>query len=146
MRVVLDTNVIVSAVLSIRGTPARIIQQWGLGAFELVVSDWLLAEYRHALAYPHIRVRYSVTEEEVTDLLDTLDKARMKPDITEHVNIIERDPSDNNVLECAIAGEADFIVTGDAHLLELEKYRDIEIVSPAVFMAIIELRVVEGQG
>lgn len=131
MRAVLDTNVLVSALLSRDGTPARILRAWIDGAFELIVSDHLLAELGRALAYP--KLRRWVEPSEAIELIELLRRgARVHDDPGEPPRIRSRDPGDDYLIALAEDAQA-VIVSGDRHLLELTGR--IPVVSPADFLA-----------
>lgn len=138
MRAVLDTNVVVSAILSPAGAPAEVMRRWQSGAFEALVSEEICQEYRAAFEYPKIRARYRVTEAEALGLLDGLEQTATMV-VPEGIlgPIVEPDPADDKFVECAVAGSADYIVSGDAHLLLLGQYRGIRIVTPAVFLLLL---------
>jgi len=129
MRIVVDTNVLISAALKERTPPEAAV---------------------HLAAESHHLLKSTITERE---LFVTLDRPRLAPLIlprfrdwlrelmaaTELVEITERitacrDPKDDKFLELAVAGRADLIVTGDADLLVLNPFRDISIVTPAAFV------------
>ena len=137
MRAVLDSNVAVSAFLSPGGAPHRILEALEGGAFTMVTSEALHGELEEVLARPRLRQRSARNEVELQDFLVGLrDRATIVTPSFKLV-VIDRDPSDNAVIEAAIEGEADFIVSGDAHLLELGSYEGILIVTPATFLAIL---------
>lgn len=137
MKVVIDTNVLISRALSDKGAPARIIEQWVDGAFELVISEDILAEYERVLGYERIRKHGVVTSAQISSLTFKIREAAtfVKPDRA--LNVVSRDPDDNKFLECALFGGADYIVSGDAHLLSIGKYEGIQIVAPAAFLIIL---------
>jgi putative PIN family toxin of toxin-antitoxin system len=135
MIVVLDTNVIVSALLSPNGTPAEIIRYMEAGKITVATSDFLLDELKRVLKYAKVAKHIKASEEEV-DLF--VKRFTMFADIVRpesSIKAVEKDPDDNHVLECAVAAKADFVVTGDQHLLELEEFQGIEILSPTAFVA-----------
>jgi putative PIN family toxin of toxin-antitoxin system len=117
LRVVLDANVLVSALLSRTGTPARLVQLWIAGAFDLVVSDLLLAEVERALAYPKVSRRVSPTD--AADFIALLRRfAVLAPDPDEAPAIRAVDPKDDYLIALA-AREQSPLVSGDADLLGL---------------------------
>lgn len=137
MKVVLDANVLVSATISRRGAPRRIMDLWREEAFELLLSDAILAEVERVLRYPRIVALHRLTEPEIAELIALIrDESRL-------VHPLERleaspDETDNRYLECAVAGGADFLVTGDKqHLLPIGLFRGIPIVTPALFLTLI---------
>lgn len=117
VRLVLDPNVLISAVLSKTGAPARLLREWLRGSFELVVSEALLAELRRALAYP--KLRELIRPEEADRLLDALRAgATMAEDPEEPHDVRSRDPNDDYLIALAAAWGA-MLVTGDSDLLDL---------------------------
>ena len=119
LRVVLDVNVLVSAVIRRSGVPAAILNAWRAGLFELVVSDLLLAELREVLARPHIA--QFVTSAETEELVAALEASGiLVADPPPGERLVPGDPNDDYLVALARAGRAQVIVTGDVHLLELE--------------------------
>lgn len=117
MRCVCDTNVLVAALLSRRGTPAELLRLWFDGAFELVVSPSLLSELKRVLAYPKIRSR--VSEAEAVEFVSLLnDLATIVDDPAGPPSVRTADPEDSYLVALAEAAQA-AIVSGDRHLLEL---------------------------
>lgn len=138
MIVVLDTNVMISALLSPRGAPAALFARWMQGDFEVVTSPQLLIELARVLMYPQVRKYSNHTDEDIAALLEGYRSSAffVEPEI--RLNLITKDPADNRVLECAVSAGAAFVVTGDQHLLELEQYQEIVILPPAGFLAVLE--------
>lgn len=132
LRVVLDVNVLVSAALDRPGSPARIVQEWYAGAFELVVSPRLLEELRDVLGRPKIERRVSVPH--VSDFLAALESTGiLLADLPLAERLVPSDPDDDYLVALARAGRAHVIVSGDTDLLEA----DIEppALSPRAFLA-----------
>lgn len=130
MRALLDANVLVSAILSREGPPARLVALWLDAAFELVVCPALLAEVDRALAHPKVRPRIEPADaERFVDLLSEL--GEMVPDPDEPPPMHSADPEDDYLL--ALAAREDVpLVTGDKHLLAL---RDLApVFSPRDFL------------
>jgi uncharacterized protein len=116
VRVVADTNIWVSGVLSSAGAPARLVDAFLEGRFTLVVSDPLLAEVADVLTRPRIAERSRFTPSETSDLVAAMrDLGELVP-VTGERGIC-RDPDDDVVIETAICGQADVLVTGDQDLL-----------------------------
>lgn len=133
MIVVLDTNLIISALLSPQGTSAKIINRWEAGKFDVAVSDPLLDELERALGYERInkyfRGTFIMHLREIAILV--------KPQIS--LEVITEDPDDNRLLECAVTSGSSYIISGDQHLLDLKEYQGIQILSPAGFIVLLEL-------
>ncbi len=139
MRCVLDSNVLVSGLIKANGAPGRILAAYRGGLFELVTSSALIAELDQVLRRPHILRLIHATEATVAGLIEALQLAAFVVEPTTQLNVVERDPADNRVLEAAVTGHADFIVSGDQDLLTLGEYDRIPIVSPARFLAILSV-------
>ena len=129
MRVVLDTNIIVSGYLG--GALEAIIVAWKSGKFALVVSKPIVDEYLKVLRRPKFKIESAEVDDFAALLLD---KAEFVIPL-ETINTIAADPTDNKFLEAAAAGEANLIVSGDGHLLELETFRDIPVITAREFIA-----------
>jgi putative PIN family toxin of toxin-antitoxin system len=138
MRFVLDTNIIVSAFLVALGAPARIVAAWRAGDFEVVVSRVLLAEYEEVRNYERIRRRHHMTPQQITAEVQDIERFAILVEPEAVPAVIAADPDDDQVLACAAAGQADYIVSGDPHLLNLREYRGIRILSPAALAALLK--------
>lgn len=133
MRAVLDVNVLISALLSPGGTPARILNAWRLGHFDLIVSAQLLAELDRALAYP--KLRRHVSPDEAVELLDLLSRdAIVESDPAEPHQVRSSDPGDDYLITLAAASDA-LLISGDDHLLSLST--ELPVRSPAQFMDLL---------
>ena len=137
MRVVIDTNVVVSAPLSSTGVPAQILEAWRLDAFELVVSEPILAEYRKSLSYEPVLARHQMSQEEIAEIVEGFREFAVLVEPNQKIEAVPDDAEDNKFIECALAGEAAYIVSGDSHLLALRHYQDIQILSPAAFFTLL---------
>ena len=130
MRAVLDPNVLISAVLSPAGTPARLLLRWQSGEFELLISRLLLAELKRALAYPKLRERVSASQ--AGELLAWLERAAtVVEDPGGTPAFRSSDPDDDYLLALAGAHRA-ALVSGDKHLLSLAG--DLPIFSAVDFL------------
>ena len=141
MRVVLEANVLMSVVLSPRGTPAEILNARRAQQFDLVISEAILAEIGRVFRYPKITKRPCWSEEQLQAFLDNLAHiAIMTPGILT-LTVITEDPPDDWYLECAAEGEAAYIVSGDRLLLRLEIYQGIPILTPRAFLEVLQRQV-----
>ena len=130
MRALLDVNVLISGLLARTGAPARLLAKWLEGEFELVVSERLLAELEATLARPKLRRHFD--EAEVRGFLELLRSlAESVEDPAAGPGITSRDPKDDYLIAAAASAHAT-LVTGDAHLLELEGL--IPVLSPCAFL------------
>ena len=126
-RVVLDTNVLVSGLL-FGGTPGKLLDLWKTGRIRPVMSRETVDELLRVLACP----RFGLTEEEIHYLLYV--------EVLPHAEMTKVRPgppvvSEDMFLRCALAGRAEFIISGDRHLLNLKTHRRVKILSPAAFLS-----------
>ena len=135
MRVVIDTNVIVSRFLSPFGNPALIVALWEEGIFELIVSEVILAEYARVLAYQAVQARHHMSLGEIGQVIADFRSFAILVEPFETIDVVADDPSDNRFLEAAVTGRCDYLVSGDPHLLGVGTYRGVTILSPAAFVA-----------
>lgn len=131
-RAVLDTNVLVSALISPAGAPARLLLELRAGAFELVVSPALLAELREVLARPPFR-KYA-SQDEVAAYVQAIERdAIVMEDPVPSAERTAPDPDDEYLVSLARAARVDALVSGDGRLLELRVRLPVK--SPAEFLA-----------
>src|SRR5688500_7365168 len=116
---VIDSNVIVSAMLSSRGAPFQIVEWFRVGRIRLYMSDGQLNELYDVLARPFLTQKLNSPHERITDLLELLDEMTERVDPLDTLPVAVRDPKDEVILGAAIAGGVDFLVTGDNDLLVL---------------------------
>ena len=134
MRAVLDPNVLISALLSPSGTPARIVRAWREGAFELVASALLIAELERALGYPKIE-RLIPAREAQEFVAWIAAEAAIVGDSSEPPAIRSEDPGDDYLIALA-ASERAALVSGDKHLHAFSER--MPIFSPAQFRDLLE--------
>jgi len=134
MRAVIDTNVAVSGLIRPRGNPGTILRALRDRRFTPIVSPAMLEELAATLARPWLQSKYGVTDDDVRDLLRLL---ALRAELVEPTSTIHRcrDPRDDIFLEAAVDGRADRIVTGDADMLTIGSIENIQIASPANFVA-----------
>jgi putative PIN family toxin of toxin-antitoxin system len=138
VRVVLDTNVFVSRYLNLTGTPARILDYWRRNAFELLVSPAILAEYERIMRHERIVARHGLSGEQVASSIAALRRSATVVQPTQALEGVTSDPDDDKFVACAVAGGADFIVSGDSDLLRIDGYAGIRIITPRAFITLIE--------
>ena len=136
MRVVIDTNVLVSAVIRPQGTTGQVLQRLRTRRFELLMSRATLDELVEVLFRPRLRTKYHLTDSTLHPVLRLIFLRSMILQTHEKVTAC-RDPKDDIYLELAVAGGADYIVTGDTDLLVLHPFRSIPILTPATFLTLI---------
>lgn len=131
LRVVIDVNVFVAALLSPRGVPARVIRGWADREYQLVISPLLLSELERVIRRP--KFRRSIREAEITGLLSALaEDAEYVADPAAQPGLTA-DPDDDYLVALARSADADCIVSGDVHLLEMDDPRP-PVLQPRAFL------------
>jgi len=130
IRTVIDTNVIISAIL-FGGIPGELISLWKSGHIQPLTSKDIIDEYIKVLTYP----KFELSEKEINyilynEILPYFEVATLKPGQA----IIQKDPSDDKFLHCANAGRASVIISGDQHLINLKSYGKIKILTLSQFL------------
>lgn len=138
LRVTADSNIFISA-LNFGGAPDKVLHLARGGEIRLAVSDFILEEVTRVL-----RDKFEWPEEANlaarTQILGFCE--RVSP--SRRIEAITEDPSDNRILECAVAAGSEYLVTGDRHLLRVGEFEGIRIVSPARFLEIVSQRPAPG--
>ena len=137
IRAVLDANVFVSAVLSPQGQPAEVLRAWRAEQFHLVVSAAILEEVERVFRYPKIVRRHAWSTDAIRLFIEDLAHLAILTPGALTLRVITEDPADNRYLECAVEGEAGYVVSGDQHLLRVGAYENIRIVTPGEFLNIL---------
>lgn len=136
IRAVLDTNVVVSALL-FSGPPSRLISAWQSGRLRLVVSAPILDEYIRVLAYP----KFKLTNTEIRGLLEEELIPFMETVTAVPTNIPDlRDPDDAMFITCAVAAGVRWLVSGDDDLLSLHHVESVDILSVTAFLQQLKRR------
>lgn len=130
---VLDSNVIISGLL-FGGIPSRIINLAMTGKFICYTSPDILDEIRGVLSRP----KFNLSTDEVTYLTTELENLFVITFPKVKIRAVKKDPDDDMILECAIESNADLIVSGDSHLLELGQWQGINIKNPVDAMTLFE--------
>ena len=130
MNTVIDTNVIISAIL-FGGGPGKLIDLWKKGYITPLITEEIMAEYIRVLAYP----KFELSEEEINfiihqEILPFFKVVKSKPG----PSIIKKDPDDDKFIQCAEVGNAQIIISGDQHLLALKSHHGVNILTPSQFL------------
>lgn len=99
----------------------------------------MIAEVTEVLQRSHVQMRAGITDEDVAELRHLFEADALIVEPNERLSVIEADPDDDRILECAMTGGADYIASGDRHLLSLGQYAGIKIVTAAELADILEL-------
>jgi hypothetical protein len=136
MRIVLDTGILIAALITRDTPPDRIYQAWRKRRFELVTSEWQLEEFRRVSRYPKLRKYLQPIE--AGNLVNGLrHQARLLDDFPDVE--LSADPDDNPLLAMAIADEVDYLVSGDKRdVLALKKVGKARIITARRFLTILQ--------
>jgi uncharacterized protein len=132
MKVVFDTNVWVSTLITPGGISARVFVS--LDRFQSITSEEILVEVEKVLHYDKIQKKRGLTDEEIVHYIQFIRRISRIISVNEPVNLIQADPSDNKFLACAKAAQAAYIISGDPHLTRLGSFEQSQILSPGEFL------------
>jgi len=129
-KAVLDTNILISGIL-FGGNPRQIFELVIQGKIDAYISPVIFTEFKELL----IRPKFGITHEKCFLISKEIENLFCFVFSQVRVDLIKDDPDDNIILECALAADCEYIITGDSHLLTLKLFDKIKIVSPAMFIA-----------
>lgn len=135
VRAVFDVNILISARLSISGAPFRSLALAKAGTVQSVTCSQLLNEFAEKLV-----AKFGYSVQEARQCAGEIANVSTQADVPGRLRVIAADPDDDVVLECAVVGKADYVVSGDHHLLDMGRYKNIEIVKPNEFLALVRQR------
>lgn len=128
MRVTLDTNIYVSA-LQFGGKPMQLLQMGLEGELDIAISQPILDETLRVL-----REKFGWADDDLRDAEAAISAATYRVAPTETLDVVEADPTDNRIVECAVASSSETIVSGDRHLLALGQFRGISVLRVGDFL------------
>ncbi|MCC6567885.1 MAG: putative toxin-antitoxin system toxin component, PIN family [Anaerolineales bacterium] len=134
MRVVVDTGILVSALIRPQGNIGDVLHALRDGRFIAIYSTAMMLEVTDVLSRPKIQEKYHVQTEDITALINLV-RLRGELVIPKQTVTACRDPKDNKFLEAALEGKADAIVTGDNDLLVLNPFESVDILRPAELLS-----------
>jgi putative PIN family toxin of toxin-antitoxin system len=141
LRVVLDTNQFVSALLNPEGPAFEILKASGLEGeqkYELVISDEILSEFRKVLSYPRIQKLHKWSKEKVEIFITLLKEIAHIDESQSRERIVFEDPDDDKFFHLAIKTGAQYIVSRDIHLLNVKEFRRVRVLKPEVFLSALK--------
>ena len=139
-RVVMDTNIFVSGIISPHGIPRQILDAARRGRFTLVTSEKINEEILEVLHGDYIYENYNLTEDMIYDICALLYEGSDLVEGLYLVEEVEEDPEDDKFLACAMEGDADYIVSGDEHLLALKYFHGVQIVRAKQFTDVLQAK------
>lgn len=134
---VLDTNVWISALIW-GGNPAEVVKAAENRRLRIFISEEIVGEISRVLEYPKLKQAYRGSGLGRTDLVEAVLKVSRFIKVTRKVNVVADHPADDKFIECALAARADYIVSGDRHLLKLARHERIRIMSVREFLDMLE--------
>lgn len=130
MKVVLDTNVLISA-LGWNGNEKKVLLETLSDDIDLLLSEDIINEFLHVLSYDKLS---HIPIEKISLFVEIIVETSIIVDTKTKLLVIKDDPQDNRILECAVDGKADYVISGDKHLLDLKIYKGIEILNAKAFL------------
>ena len=138
LKVVLDANIFVSAVLKPHSDLAKIFELVREDQIKLILSEDILPEMRAVLLYPKIKKRHGRSRKEIEEFLNKASQASILAQGRIDSDVMREDPADNKYLSAALEAKADFIISGDPHLKNLKGFEGIRILDPSAFLALVK--------
>lgn len=138
IKAVLDTNIIVSGIVSPKGLPRKLLELAKEETFKVVTSILINREILEVLHRDHIYTKYGLNAAIIDDIASFLYEGTILTEDSYEIMKVKKDPEDDKFINCAIEGEADYIVSGDRHLLDLKHYSGIQIVNVNSFLRILQ--------
>jgi uncharacterized protein len=131
IRVTADSNIYISA-LHYGGPPDQFLEVARTGVIHLTVSDDILAEVTRVLRdkFGWSKAALSLARERIADFTE-----KVKP--TQKLDVVKEDPTDNRILECAVEGKSEYLVTRDNHLLKLKSFGGTRMIKVADFLGVV---------
>ena len=131
-KVVLDTNVIVSAFIKYGGNEWRILRKAVSGEIISITSEGIIEEFVSVISGQ----KFGYSKERVNEMKNFITRASQVVVPEEKFDIVKDDPADNKIIDCAVTGNVNYIISGNKHLLNLEEFRKIKIVNGKKFLDI----------
>ena len=136
MKVISDTNIIISAAVSSDGNPAKIFELILSGVIKNFISSEIINEIKEVMERDKIKKLVSFKDRQ--KIIENLEKFSEKVDPKVKLDIVKEDPKDNKFLECAVTAKIDYLISGDEHLLNLKEFKGVKILSPLEFIQLFE--------
>ena len=134
IKIVVDANLFASALIKPDSNPGKILELIKQNKLELVISPSVIKEIKRILLYPKIQKYHQKTPQQLDTFFDDLLIFAWVVEGKAQIDVIQADPTDNKYLACALEGEAEYIVSGDRHLLDVGQYQGIKILNAKAFL------------
>jgi putative PIN family toxin of toxin-antitoxin system len=135
MKIVFDTNVLISALIT-TGKPKELFNKAAQGQIKLIISKSILKEFSQVAENP--RIRKYANEEDVIGFVRVINRVAKIVNVTSQFKAVKEDPDDDIVVRTAFDGKANYIVTGDKHLLSLGTFRGIKILTADEMLTLLK--------
>ena len=136
VKCVIDTNILMAALLNRTGAPAKIMERFRNAEFELATSESIVREYQEVI----LEFENDIPDDESIPLIELVEARSVKYEVTVTLSVC-RDPDDNKFLECAISSGADFLVTKNLRHYPAKEYQGVRIVTVGQFLTYLEKQV-----
>lgn len=127
--VVVDTNVVISSIFW-SGNSHKILKNVSAGKIQAFTSEEIVEELVKILS----RFRYKLPKAKIAETVNFYLKTFQLISNIKSINAVSEDPDDNKFIECAVKAKVDYLITGDKHLLKLDSYREVKILTPSDFL------------
>lgn len=134
---VFDTNVFVSGMIAPQSVPAELLRLWQSNAFTLVTCQRAIDELAEVLQRPHLAEKYPITPAKRETLLSLIQEHVLIVPGMSISGVVKDDPKDDMFVACAVEGQVKYIISGDKHLLKMERYQNIRVLKPAYFLHLL---------
>lgn len=135
---VVDTNVIISGLINESNTPGLVLENWIEREYDLAVSQSIISELKEVINYDKLEDLIDMTDLEKLNFIKRVKANSLLVEVNKGFKVLEDDPDDNKFFNVAVLAEADYIVSGDNLVLEVERFKDIKVVTPAEFLEILQ--------
>ena len=132
MRIVLDTNVLVSGIFW-NGVPFKILEYWIHEKYQVLITEAILLEYEITLN----RISKGKKDDLINSWILFIAENGIVINLKKEFNV-SVDPDDNKFIDCAVSGNAQYIVSGDSHLIKLKSILNIKIIKPITFLKLLK--------
>ena len=137
MKVTVDTNILISSTFW-GGDSDKILKKVERGELELILSEDILDEFLKVLDYEEIKKKIENKNLEMRRAMEKIVSISTIVVPLRKLDVVEDDPDDNKILECAVEGDVDYLISQDKHLLNIGEYEGIKIISPEEFLKVFE--------
>ncbi len=136
MKINLETNILIAATFW-NGDSERIIQKIEKKEIELILSKEIIEEFSNVLEYEEIQEKIKKKKLEMKRTVEKIISLSTIVEPTEKLFIVKDDHDDNKILECAKAGNVNYLISNDKHLLNIKQFEEIKIITPQEFLALL---------